>query len=498
MNASGTNDSQELTTSLTDNIALIKSIFKNDSTLMARRLQTRSEPIIKYCMFFSDGMVNNKLLNEDVIRPLLEYQPSQKEPDLMEIIATQITLSDTVDKVTEMDKIIQAIIYGDTVLLADGHAQALILNTKGWSLRSIQEPENEKVLKGPREGFTEALLINLSMIRRKLRTPNLKMEYLTFGRESKTQTCICYVEGIVNVKVLDELKQRLKKVDIDGVMDANYISELIKDHPQSIIETIGSTERVDVVAAQILEGRVALFVDGTPVVLTMPYLFIEYFQNDEDYYTNYAFGSVNRILRMISFIFSTCVPAIYIAVVNFHQEILPTTLIISISIARQGVPFPTVVEAFLMLIVFEMLRESGSRMPGTMGTALSIVGALVIGQAAVQAKLVSAPMIIVVSVTGIAGLMIPHAKGVTVPLRFTFLALASVMGLYGLMFGLLALLSYLFSMTSFGMPIMNSVFSDTPQDVKDISIRTPWGNMITRPRGFSRNRVRNVTKGGSK
>lgn len=497
--ASGSTKTKEtrLSDSLTENITLIRSIFSNDSTLMIRRIETSSEPVIKYCLFFSDGMVNNKLINEDVIRPLLEFRPRQKEPDLMDVIAKQVTLSDTVEKVNEIDKIIQAIIYGDSVLFADGYAEALILNTKGWSTRSISEPENEKILKGPREGFTEGILSNLSLLRRRIRSPDLKMEYLTFGERTKTQSCICYIDGIVKPEILEELKKRLKTINIDGVLDANYISELIKDAPNSPVETVGSTERADIVAAKLLEGRVALFVDGTPVVLTVPHLFIEYFQSDEDYYTNPVFGSINRTIRLVAFIMAISMPAVYVAITTFHQEVLPTSLMISISSARQGVPFPTVIEATLMLFVFEMLRESGSRMPGVMGTALSIVGALVIGQAAVQAKFVSAPMVIIIAVTAVAGLMNPRAKGISVPLRFIMLFLASVLGLYGYMYGMLALLIHLFSVTSFGVPILNSATSEKPQDNKDIFFRTSWRNMITRPKYLSRNIIRNSTKGDS-
>jgi spore germination protein KA len=259
--------------------------------------------------------------------------------------------------------------------------------------------------------------VNLSMLRRKLRTTDLKMEYKTFGTRSKTKACICYLGSLVNKDVLAELNKRLESFSIDGTLDVNYISEMIRDAPISPFKTIGSTERPDVVAAKLLEGRVALFLDGTPVVLTMPIFFIESFQSDDDYYLNYYFASIGRILRIMAFFIATSIPAIYIALVDFHQEMLPTPLLISISAARQGVPFPTVVEAICMLAVFELLRESGSRMPTMMGQALSIVGSLVIGQAAVEAKIVSAPIIIIAAASGIAGLMIPRLKGAIILLR---------------------------------------------------------------------------------
>ncbi|NLJ30268.1 MAG: spore germination protein [Clostridiales bacterium] len=486
------------TRNLEDNITKIQNIFRNDNTLIVRRLETRAEPKLRYALIYCDGMVNNKLTNEDIIRPLLEFAPAKSgraPADLVDVIAAQVTLSDSVEKTQDINQVIQAIVYGDSALFTEGFCEALILNTKGWNTRSISEPENEKILRGPREGFCEALMTNLSLVRRRLRTPDLKMEFQTFGTRSQTKGCVCYLDGLVNRDVLEELKKRLNAFSIDGTLDVNYINEFIRDAPYSPIKTIGSTEKPDVIAAKLLEGRVALFLDGTPVVLTVPHLFIEHFQSDEDYYVNYYFASIGRLLRLLAFFISTSVPAIYVALTTFHQEMLPTSLVISISMARNGVPFPTVVEAMLMLVVFEMLRESGARMPGMMGQALSIVGALVIGQAAVQAKIVSAPMIIIVALTGIAGLMVPRIKGTSILLRFGLLVMASSLGLYGYMFGMLGLMVHLYSVSSFGIPIMNSAYSTTTQDKKDFSSRAPWFMMDKRPKFLSPNRTRKSSGG---
>jgi len=499
-NSSGSKDKKEaLTKSLSENIEMMKGIFKDDATMITRSIESPSDPMIEYCILYCDGMVNNKLLNEDIIKPLLEYSPEQKEPDLIDILAKQVMISDSVEKTSELENILQGIVYGDTVLLVDGYSEALILNTKGWSTRASAEPDGERVLRGPREGFNESILNNLSLLRRRIRTPDLKMEFQSFGTRTKTKSCICYLDGVVNHEVLAELKKRLKTFSIDGVLDVNYISEFIRDTPLSPIETVGSTERPDIVAAKLLEGRVALFLDGTPVVLTLPHLFIEFFQSDEDYYLNFYYASIGRLLRLFAFFISTSTPAIYVALTTFHQEMLPTPLIMSISLARQGVPFPTVVEMLLMLLVFEMLRESGARMPGMMGQALSIVGALVIGQAAVTAKIVSAPMIIVVAFTGISGLMVPRIKGTSILLRFSLLILSSLLGLYGYMFGMLGLLIHLFSLTSFGIPIMSNVYANSIQDEKDILVRAPWWLMKKRPKYISPNTTRqSTTRGGTK
>ena len=476
---------------LEKNVGYIKGLFEGDDTLLVRYLSSAGERKIRFCLIYEDGMVNNKLLNEDVIRPLVECEPGEDSgPALLDVVGEQVLITDAVEKTQDMEKIIQGIVYGDTALFAEGCTDALMLNTKGFTVRSVEEPNSERVLRGPREGFNESILTNLSLIRRKMRTPDLKMKFTVFGTRTKTKACVCYLDSVVNKRVLKELEERLKKVDIDGTLDTNYISEIIKDSPFSPLKTIGTTERPDVVTAKLLEGRAALFLDGSPVVLTLPYLFIENFQSDEDYYINYVFTSIGRLLRILSFVISLCLPAIYVAMVAFHQEMLPDPLLLSILASRQGVPFPTALETVLMLIVFEILRESGSRMEGNMGQTLSILGALVIGQAAVDAKIVSAPIIIVVAFAGITGLMVPRIKGYLILHRFLLLLCACVMGLYGLLLGILFMLAGLYRMTSFGIPIMSDAYSAGFQDQKDLFIRAPWPKMIRRPKFLSKNRIR--------
>lgn len=487
-------DQSALTADLKANVEFISNIFKDNEALIKRYVENQDNTSIKGCVFYIDGMVNNKLLNEDIIKPFLEYTFKHvcrlKASSLIDAVAKRITLSNSVEKTADIDKIIQAIVYGDTVMLIDNCKEALILNTKGWLVRAIAEPENEKVLRGPREGFNESIIANLAMIRRRLRTPDLKMKFKTFGVRSQTKGCICYLEGVVNKDVLAELEKRLSTFSIDGVLDVNYINEFIRDARHSPIKTIGSTERPDVAAAKLLEGRVALFLDGTPVVLTIPYLFIENFQSNDDYYLNYYFGTIGRILRVFALFLTTSVPAIYIALTCFHQEMLPTPLIVSITMARQGVPLPTVLEAFVMLIVFEILRETGSRVPSSIGQSLSIVGALVIGQAAVDAKLVSSPMIVIIATAGITGLIIPRIKGGVIIARYTLLTVSSLLGLYGYILCMMGMLIYLFNISSFGIPIMTSAFNEGLKDKKDILIRFPWQSMKKRPKYIATDEIR--------
>ena len=329
---------------------------------------------------------------------------------------------------------------------------------------------------------TENLGTNIVLIRRKLNTPNLKLEFKELGTETKTKICICYLENIANKKIIEEVMRRLDKIEIDGILDAQYIQEIIKDAPLTPFRTTGYTERPDIVVGKLLEGRVAIICDGTPVAITVPYIFVEYFNVNEDYYNNYYYATVNRIIRWVGFLLASSVPAIYLALVTYHQEMLPTQLLLSISASRQNVPFPTIVEAILMLFVFELLRETSVRMPTVIGQTISIVGALVIGQAAVQAKLTSAPMIIVAALTGITSFVVPKMQAELIIIRLVFLMGAAFIGLYGYIFGVIGMFIHLASLRSFGIPYMLNIGAFRLADMKDVMVRAPWYKMKSRPK----------------
>jgi spore germination protein KA len=381
---------------------------------------------------------------------------------------------------------------GSSVLFVKEFNKAIIINTADWQTRSISEPESEKTVTGPKEGFIEDISTNIMLLRRKLATPNLKLEFKVLGTETKTKICICYLEGITDKRIVEEVHKRINKIDIDGVLDSEYLQEMIKDSPSTPFKTTGFTERPDVVSGSLLEGRVAIICDGTPVVITVPFIFAEYFSINEDYYINFYYSTVNRILRWIGFFLASSVPAIYVALITFHQEMLPTQFLLSISASRQDVPFPTIFEAILMLFIFEVLRETSVRMPTVIGQAISIVGALVIGQAAVEAKLISAPMIIVTALTGITSFIVPKMQGELIIIRLIFLILASFIGLYGYLFGIIGFFIHLASLRSFGIPYMLNIGTLNLADVKDVIVRVPWQKMKTRPKLITqKNRIRN-------
>lgn len=488
----------KLGTSLDANVQLFKQIFTNDETLTIRFFENQQEPLIKCCVLFIDGMIDEKIVDENIIQPIMQNTELSSSDDIISRLDAQVVFLNKTQRTQDMDLLSMAIVEGETVLLIEGSQDGLILSTKGFASRQIEEPQSERVNRGPREGFVESITENLTMIRRRLKTPALKMKFLTIGAQTNTNVCICYIEGIVNQKILDELYRRLDRLHPDGIMDSEYLKEMIRDSPLSPFETIRDTERPDTAAGKLLEGRIALLVDGSPVVLLLPYVFYEIFQVIEDYYLNFYFASIGRILRLLSFFITVSVPAIYLALVTYHQETIPTPLLLSISAARQGVPFPTIIEVSLMLIVFEILRETGVRMPYYIGQALSIVGALVLGTASVDARIVSAPIVIVISITAITGLSIPGIKSAVISLRLIFLMLAAFLGLYGYLFGIMGLLLHLCNMRSFGVPYMLDLTTLNASDLKDTAIRAPYWMLDFRPRFITNNRLKQRVRGRRK
>ncbi|WP_236932700.1 spore germination protein [Geosporobacter ferrireducens] len=475
---------EKLEKSLQRNIQRLKQIFKHDDTVVFREVVNERLHPSSFVILFTEGMVNKQILSEHLLEPLMGASEKDhlSHKNFLDELTNKVMQSGHIKKSDTLEEVITAILYGEAVLLAEGMDEALIANTKGWQSRPITEPQSESMVRGPREGFTESMIVNISMLKRKIKSPDLKFRFIEIGERTKTRVCVSYLENIANEKIVQEVFRRLNEIKIDGILDSGYIEELIKDAPLSPWKTIGDTERPDVTAGKLLEGRIALICDGSPFVLTIPFIVIEYFQANEDYYGNYFFASFNRILRIFAFFLSTSVPAIYVALVTYHQEMIPTPLVISIAAAREGVPFPTIVQAFAMLIAFELLREAGVRLPRPIGQAISIVGALILGESAVRAQLVSAPMVIVTALTAISSFLVPKMMGELIITRFMLLTLAGVFGLYGYMFGVFGVMIHLMAIRSFGIPYMLNISSLNKQDLKDTAIRAPWWYMYYRPK----------------
>ena len=457
-----------------------KNLFIGDEVFRSRNIRPIKSNI-KFFLMFIDGMINCETMAESIIKPLTLITENDKSRLTAHYIGERVLFSGEISYESDLSKILSSLLMGDTAVLIEHSSTALIINTKGFMTRSIEEPVDERVTQGPREGFLEAVMFNLALIRRRLLTPDLKIEAVKMGRRTNTAVFICYLGSLADSKTVEELKRRLSLIDIDGVLDSNYITEHIRDRKLSIFKTVGTTERPDIVASRLLEGRIAVVVDGTPMVLTLPYLFSENFQSDEDYYLSFIVSSVRRLLRYICFVASVSVPALFVALSTFHIELLPTHFAISVAELRTGVPVSTVGECLLLVIVFEVLKEAGVRMSQSLGHALSIVGGLVVGEAAVQAKIISAPMLIAVAFSGICGLMVPRLKTSVLYIRIASVIICAALGLYGFMILGAVVLIHVLNLTSFGVDYTVSLTSVSFQSLKDTVIRAPWTKMIKRP-----------------
>ncbi|MCL6610800.1 MAG: spore germination protein [Peptococcaceae bacterium] len=477
----------KLSSSLNANLDVLESILGQNDDLVVRRFRLGVAGQAGAAVVYINGMVQTDTINSAILKPLmLESRMAgfaSAGGDLLELVRDCALCVSGSSDAPDMGKVVDGVLYGNVALMVDGEDTALIMDMKGWETRGISEPPSEVLVRGPREGFTEALRTNTSMIRRRLRSPNLVLESLNVGRVSHTEVVIAYINGTADPDLVSEVKRRLRRIDIDGVLESGYLEEFIEDSPYSPFPQVLHTERPDRVAAALLEGRVAIFTDGTPFVMIVPATIISFLQSPEDYFERYFLGTAIRLLRYIALASSLLLPSLYIAVTTFHQEMIPTRLLISLAAAREGVPFPALVEAFLMEFTFEALREAGIRLPRAVGQAVSIVGALVIGQAAVQAGVVSPLMVIVVAITGISSFASPVFNlAITMRLlRFPMMLLAGTLGLFGVMAGILIILIHMAGLRSFGAPYLAPLAPFHPGDMKDVAVRAPWWAMRRRP-----------------
>ncbi|MFN0223032.1 MULTISPECIES: spore germination protein [Paenibacillus] len=418
-----------------------------------------------------------------------EFHSTVVHSDLWNLLCDKLLAVGEIKKSASLQTLCHSALCGDTVLLVHGYAAGLVLGTKQWKDRGVEEPSAQTVVRGPRDGFTETLRTNTALVRRRIKSPDLRMEARTIGRVTQTDVALLYIQGIVNESVLGEVRNRLERIDIDAILESGYIEELIQDSTWSPFPTIYNTERPDALAAGILEGRVAILIDGTPFALLVPALFSQFFQSSEDYYQRADFATLLRILRYLCFFVTLLAPSLYVAVTTFHQELLPPELLIRLVAAREGVPFPAFVEAMMMELTFEILREAGIRMPRTVGQAVSIVGTLVIGQAAVEAGLVSPSMVIVVSITAISNFVIPSFNmGISLRiLRFFIMFIAASFGLFGIVVCLIGVVLHLCSLRSFGVPYLSPFAPFILEEQKDSIFRLPQWALFRRPKLIAQN-----------
>lgn len=475
--------------SLKKNLKFINNKIGKSSDFVSRKIMIGSEEKIEASIIYIEGLVDKTYISENILKPLMleaRLVDNEKMPinssNVIDFIQSNTLSTSELKYTVDLNCLIESVLTGETAILINNVKKALIIGTRGWEARSIQQPETEVIVRGPREGFTETLRTNTAQLRRKIHNPNLTFETMKLGKQTRTDICIAYIKGLANEKLIEEVKRRLKGIQTDAILESGYIEEFIEDAPFSPFSTIANTERPDVAAAKILEGRAAILVDGTPFILTVPMLFVESLQVSEDYYSRPFYSTLIRWIRFIAFLITILLPALYVALATYHQEIIPTSFLITMIAASEGTPFPAFVAALFMGIIFEILREAGVRLPRPVGQAVSIVGALVIGEAAVSAGIVSAPMVIMVALTAISSFVVAAQTDVATILRIFLTILAGVLGAFGIMIGMLGILIHMASLRSFGVPYLSPLAPLSPRDLKDVIVRAPLWAMFTRPR----------------
>ncbi|MCU6791852.1 spore germination protein [Paenibacillus sp. WQ 127069] len=466
-------NNNEFSTDIEQNEQILKEAFQDCSDLEYRKVEVNHNT--QWLIVYIDNLIDLKMLEEHVIKPMLTSVARDTLPKEAGDLKSEMISIGTTNSSTKVSDTIRNILEGHAAILMTGSSNVMTVSIPGSSKRSLEEASSEPVIRGPRDGFIEQISTNISLIRSRLKTSKLKVEYITIGELSQTRIAITYLKGIAKDTLVDEVRKRLKPIELDGVLDSAYIEEFIEDQPYSPFPQVLNTERPDVVAAELLEGKVAILVDTTPFVLIVPMTFWTGLQASEDYYVRWQVATFVRWIRFLFINFAIFAPPLYVAITTFHQEMIPTNLVLSIAASRESVPFPAIFEALLMEIIFEALREAGIRLPKQIGPTISIVGGLVIGQAAVQAGLISAPVVIIVSITGISAFTIPRynfANGIRL-LRFPMLFLAGTLGLYGIVLGLLGIMLHVTNLRSFGVLYFSPITPLKVAALKDVLIRVP-------------------------
>jgi len=499
-NQCGVSHSESLKSSLKDSIQYISNKLGNSSDIVIREIQLGENNQIKAAIFYTDGLTDTKSVQDFILEPLMASIPATQleqiissQEQAFQVLKNQILVAGEVKDVTEFESLFTSLLSGDVILLLDGYTQGVSIGMRGWKDRGVTESTTETVIRGPKEGFSESLRTNTSLIRRKIKDPNLWLETKQIGKVTRTNVGIMYINGIVNNNIVEEVHRRLDRIDIDGILESGYIEELIQDETYTPFPTIYHSERPDVIAAELLEGKVAILVDGTPIVLIVPALLISFIHAAEDYYQRADISTLIRMLRFLAILITLLAPSLYIAITTFHQEMLPSDMLISLAAQREGVPIPAFIEALGMEVTFEILREAGLRMPKAVAQAVSIVGTLVIGTAAVEAGIISAAMVVVVSITAICSFVLP-AFDMSMSLRilrFPIMALAASFGFVGIISAIIMIILHLCSLRTFGVPYLSPFAPLNLEEHQDTIFRLPRWAMVNRPwLGKQQNRVR--------
>lgn len=461
-------------TNIHKNEQLLKELLGNsqDVTFSKLKIKIKNAAPLDALLVAIDGLVDEKAKRNNIIKPLIEI-PLEKRPNgNLHSIQQQLSVKG-IDVEENVINAVNTILKSRALLLVDGISKGLLISIEGFEIRSIEEPETEQVVRGAREGFIESTSVNLSMIRRRIAHPSLRFETIEIGKYSQIDVTIAYVIGIADPKLINRVRNRLKQIKVDTINNSGEIEQLIEDQPYSIFPTIGNTERPDRTASLLMEGKVSILINGDPVSLFVPFQFVESIKNIEDYNSRPYYSSFIRLIRFFAFGLSITLPALYITAVNFNKSLIPSDLILPLTIARETVPFPLALEVIIMILMFELVREAGVRLPKQVGTAISIVGPLILGEVAVSSSIASSPTLIIVSVSYIAAFVITSIADVTALLRIALFIAASIFGAFGLIVPLLAVFTHMVSLTSLGIPYMSPFSPFHFKGWKDALVRFP-------------------------
>ena len=445
----------------------------------------------KFTVVFVDGMINSQMIDNFVLKPLIQesdLKETKNDKDLIDLIMLGTVYHCQRKLVNKLSDCYSDLLSGSVVLVFDSLKEAVTFEIKGFEKRGLSEPTNENVLKGAKESFIEVLRINTALIRRRIPSSDLIINQMKIGQRTDTAVSVVYFDGIANRSIVDEVKKRLEKINIDGIVSPGVIESFLIDSKRSLFPEVLYTERTDKFCANILEGRVGIIVDGFPLAMIEPVDINSFLQAPEDYSQNFIYSSMYRIMRYVCALASMILPAFYVAVTTFHHEMIPPTLAGALIQTKEGIPFDSYFEVLMMLIAFEVLLEAGMRLPKSIGQAVSIVGALVVGQAAISAKILSPGVVIIIAAAGIAGFVIPSqdfANTLRV-CRFILVFCSITSGLFGVSIGLIVMLYHLCTIEVFGVPYLSPFTSNDGKDMlNDTLIRKPWRKMKVRPENIA-------------
>lgn len=474
----------EINEALKENKQMIKETLGDSKDIFIReiKLHKNNNTQLSAIIVGIGGLVDEQAIRQQVVEPLLS-EPLENKNDILNAVKTRIYVKDIKSENNLYHGILQ-ILKGGTLILIDGCSTGLLIQAEGSAERAIEEPPTGTVVSGSREGFVEELDTNIALLRKRIGHPNLRVKSYTLGEFSQTDIIVAYVDGIVDPKIVEQMHKRIIQIEVDDISSSGQIEQYLSGNPYSIFPTTGNTERPDQLAAMLMEGRVALITDGTPVALYYPSLFLESLQSVEDYSSKPFYSSFTRLLRFLAFFLSILLPSLYICAVNIHKDMIPSKFLLALEQSREGVPFPLVQETILLLILFEIVREAGIRMPRAIGQAVSIVGALILGEVSVAAGIISSQTIIVVATASITTFIVTPVAEVVSLLRFLYIIPSAIFGFYGLMICILLTITHMVNLKSMGVYYLGPIMPVHLKDWKDTLIRLPYNLLKFRPKSI--------------